>query len=178
MPPSPLTGFIHPTPSLAYPHDMPLTGLCTAELLLVTTLRLFARSCDGPAERAWQPGFEAAGIAPCAVRAFDTLFNIVARLRHRSLDVRCPHCRHLGVDEGRLLQFISLMQRSRAREAFGVLAEWLPPCGMRLAVFPAQKLADALMQGGLFVPHRLGWANEPCRAASPAPIGSASIHPE
>jgi hypothetical protein len=134
-----------------YADDTILFDLGTAELFVVTVLRLWA----DPAPLAdWRSAFRAARMAPGAAPAFGSLMWVVAGAARRALDVRERQCRELGRDEGMLLRLISLLQRDRVVEAASVLAEWLPPAGVRLAAREAEILADALAGAGLIVPLR------------------------
>jgi hypothetical protein len=144
------------TPPPAYPAQMPLKELRTAELLLTVTLRLFALAwrARGEAHPDWRGGMLAAGLAPDAIAAFDGLLAVVVVARRRPLEVGCPHCRALSHDEGRLLQMISLFQHGRGEAAEAVLDEWLPPSALRLAAASAQTLAQAMARADLIVPWR------------------------
>jgi hypothetical protein len=138
-----------------YADDTTLFDLCTAELFLVTVLRLWAAGHGGsipPAE--WPSAFRAAGIERGGAPAFGSLMWVVAGAARHPLDVRPRHCRGLGHDEGLLLRLISLMQRDRLVEASTILAEWLPTAAVRLAAREAGALAAALAQAGLIVPLR------------------------
>jgi hypothetical protein len=143
-------------PPHVYPADMPLAELRTSELLLTTTLRLFAlawRTCS-EAHPDWRGGMLAAGLSLDTAGAFDKLFAMVVIARRRPLDVRCLHCRTLSPDEDRLLQIVSLFQHGRREAAAAALGDWLPPTAQRLAVAPAQALAEAMAARKLIVPWR------------------------
>ncbi len=145
----------YPAPPPSYPDDTPLAGLGTAELLLVTSLRLYAASRVGEVgDRDWRGGLENCGTGCCAVTAFDALFGIVAAAARRPLDVRCRHCTGLSGDEGRFLQFVGLLQHGRVFDARDLLCDWLPPAAMRLAILPAKGLATSLARARLLVPLR------------------------
>jgi hypothetical protein len=79
------------------------------------------------------------------------LFNIIAVAALRPRDVRYPHCRFLGKDEARFLQLEGLLQRALT-DAAAFLAGWLLTTAARMAMLPAQGLADALTRGRLIVP--------------------------
>jgi hypothetical protein len=145
-----------PRLSSVYADDAPLAELGTAELLVVASLRLWALPFKYPRESHpdWRAGFCAAGIEDEGAPAFDILFRIVLQSAKRPLDVRCPCCAQLGKDEAWLLQLASLLQRERLEEAAGVLAEWLPPAALRMAMLPAKSFADALSAGRLRIPLR------------------------
>ena len=143
-----------------YAADALVEELRTAELLLVATLRLYALQCRDPAgdHPDWRDGFRAAAIAECAVPAFNALFNIISVAALRPLDVRCPHRRFLGEDEANFLLLEGRLQRAQTDAAAAILAGWLPNSAARMAMLPAQGLADAMMQGGLIVPM---WKTKP-----------------
>jgi hypothetical protein len=128
--------------------------LSAAELLLVATLRLYALQCRDPAgdHPDWRDGLRAAVIAECGVPAFNALFNIISVAALRPLDVRCPHCCFLGEDEANFLRLEGLMQRAQTEAAAAILASWLPNSAARMAMLPAQGLANAMLRGGLIIP--------------------------
>jgi hypothetical protein len=137
-----------------------LSELGTPELLLVTSLRLYALPFRTPHRHHldWRGGFGAAGIGDVAVPNFAALFGIVSRTALRPLAIGCPHCRRLGFDESLYLRLIALKQRSRWQEAATILREWTPPAAARMAAMPVLGLAYALERGRLIVPLREGGA--------------------
>jgi len=143
-----------------YPEDMPVARLRTAEMLLVVTLRLFARAWEerdagAPHGRPdWRGGLRAIDMPEWGISAFGGLWEMVALSTRRTLDVRCPRCRHLSVDEGRFLQTIGLFQQGAGERAAACLGDWLPPAARRLAAAPAEALARALAEVDLVVPWR------------------------
>ncbi len=143
-----------PTP--VYAANEPLADLRTAELFVVSSLRLWVLPHRDPTgiHPDWRGGFVAAGIDDVGVPAFDGLFQIVAAAARRSLDVRCLRCARLGEDEGFLLQLLSLLQRERAVAANAILGDWLPPAAARMALLPARGFAMALADGGIAIPLR------------------------
>jgi hypothetical protein len=143
-----------PTP--VYAVNEPLADLRTAELFVISSLRLWVLPHRDPTgvHPDWRGGFVAAGIDDFGAPAFDGLFQIVAATARRSLDVRCLRCARLGEDEGFLLQLLSLLQRERTEAASAILRDWLPSAAARLALLPAQGFARALMEGGLSIPVR------------------------
>jgi hypothetical protein len=143
-----------PTP--VYAVNEPLADLRTAELFVVSSLRLWVLPHRDPTgiHPDWRGGFVAADIDDFGAPAFDQLFQIVAAAARRSLDVRCQRCARLGGDEGFLLQLLSLLQRERTEAAAAILGDWLPPAAARLALLPAKGFAAALMEGGLSIPVR------------------------
>ncbi|NIJ42983.1 hypothetical protein FHS78_003291 [Parvibaculum indicum] len=145
-----------PTPPPTYPADTPLSDLKTPELLLTTTLRLFAEAWRRPGEDCpdWRGGLLSAGLPVWGTSAFDGLINMVAAATRRPLDVRCPRSKVLSMDEGRLLQVVSLFQHGQPEPAKAALGAWLPPAAQRMAAVPAEAFARALKESGLVVPMR------------------------
>jgi hypothetical protein len=138
-----------------YAKDTTLFDLCTAELFVVTVLRLWMSGDDDPVRpEYWPRAFRAAGITPGGAPAFGSLMRVVAGAARQLLDVRPRTCRGLGRDEARLLRLISLLQSDRRGEASRLLAAWLPPAAAKLASRPAECLAAALAGAGLMVPLR------------------------
>lgn len=146
-----------------------LADLCTGELLLVASLRLYAMPFRDPGgcHPDWRGGFHAAGIEQIAVPSFRALFDIVSRVPLRPLEIGCPHCLRLAGDEAAFLCMTALHQRGRIGEAAAILLDWLPPAATRMAAMPALSLAFALQRGGLFLPLRReqssAWTSPPDR---------------
>ena len=168
------------SPPPVYAEDTKLTELGTAELFIVTVLRLwvFGRLETGNAVVDWQSAFVAAGIEKQGVPAFGCFMDIIASAAVQSVRVRPPRCMMLGRDEGRLLQLISLFQRDRRELAVSLLAAWLPAAAVRLAERVGQALAAALAAGNLIVPLRHAEAAEYRRSAlsAHATPGLALLH--
>src|SRR6185312_2041936 len=143
-------------PRPVYAPDTPLSELRAAELLVVSSLRLWILPYTAPTERHpdWRVGFRRAGLSDAGVDGFDALFRIVASAALRSLDVRCPRCARLGEDEAWLLQLGCVLQRRHFSEAAAILGNWLPPAALRIAVAPAERFAVGLAASGLHLPCR------------------------
>ncbi|MGE0651381.1 MAG: hypothetical protein AB7P12_06495 [Alphaproteobacteria bacterium] len=152
-------------PPAAYAADTDLANLATAELLLTATARLFVlpwRGGDGP-HPDWRGGWIAAGIDDAGIAAFGNLFGIVATVYMRPLDIREHACPCLGSDEGCLLQLVSLIQHERVGDAQAILASWIPPAAVRMAMPRARDLAAAMARRSLTVPLRHAEAATPPR---------------
>jgi hypothetical protein len=162
---------MHPSrPQPVYAANTPLIELGEAELLLVSTARLSALPYRDPTgtHPDWRPDFVRAGIEDDGVPSFEALFQIMAATALRPLDVRCLRCGYLGEDEAWLLQLVGLLQRGDAVAAAAILADWLPPAAVRIALAPAQDLALTLAEGGFRLPHRHAEAAEIHRLAPAA----------
>ncbi len=138
-----------------YADDTTLFDLCTAELFVVTVLRLWAADYNRSTQFVdWPAAFRAVGIEQGCAPEFGSLMRIVAGTARRPLDVRVRHCRGLGHDEGLLLRLASLMQHDRLVEASEILGDLLPPSAVRLAARAACLFAAGLATAGLVVPLR------------------------
>lgn len=142
---------IRQTPVRAYAPESPLDQLRTAELLVVAVLRLWAAPLREPDRMHphWQNGFLAADVGEDGLAAFDRLMRVVLATARHPLDLRCPHCPHLGEDEARLLDAVSLLQQRCHAEAAAIMDGWLPPSAARVAMPAAVALAVALGEAGL-----------------------------
>jgi len=140
--------------------------LRTAEMLVVSVLRLWAEPLRAPEETHphWQDGLTAAGLSNDAAVAFDTVMRITVSAAVRPLDIHRPHCPMLGQDEGLLLDMIRLLQQGRHGEAGVLLSDWLALAGVRMALAPLCILASALDKAGLRMPMPSGE-----QAATPRP---------
>jgi hypothetical protein len=141
---------LHP----AYVTDAHLIALRTAELLVVSSMRLWAAPYRDPAgdHSGWQQGFAAARIDGDGLAGFDVLFRIIVAAHRRCLDVRCLRNGRLGRDEALMLQLVGVLQRARIDDALAILAEWLSPAAVHVALLPAQRFAAGLAEAGLLIP--------------------------
>lgn len=151
---------MQPTPApaaqSAYETDTPLAFLNTAELLLLTTTRLWMAAFFDPegGHRPWRQGLAAARLHAGAAQAFDEFWRVVAVAPRKQLDLRCPSCPGLGEDEGRLLHAMRAMQAGQRGLAQGLLAPWMPPAALRLARTALEIVAEAFLSVGLELPDR------------------------
>lgn len=156
-----------------YAFEMPLRELRTAELLLVTTLRLYAVSRHGHAKPDWRSGLRAAGLDAASIEGFFDFFGAVGATARRRLDVGCPHCQVLSPDEGLFLQLIAALQRGRIQQAATVLEDWTTSDTPTRTLVPIRIFADALAQAGLIIPPRHGGLSMPLFPEQP---GLALLH--
>ena len=127
--------------------------LATAEALTLTTLRLWAAPHREPetGHAPWFRGLQAAGVNQCGIHAFDTLFWIVLAAGTRELDVRCPTCPSLGVDEAWLLQLVSHSQFGLFPHAMDILEGWMNRAAVRAGIVHLNLFARALNEVGLII---------------------------
>lgn len=152
--------------------------LCTSEMLVVAVLRLWADFISSPrqADPLWQNGLSAARVDPDGAMAFDTLFRIVVSSVRRPLDIHRPHCQMLGRDELRLLDMVCLAQHGFHDEAGVLMADWMPPAAVRMALPPLRLFACAMDRAGLHVPMRAAASSPPAPVHASADRGAGLVH--
>ena len=101
-----------------------------------------------------QRGFCLAGLAD-GYSSIDELLTIVATSATNGIDVRCPRCSEISIDEQLFAGLIAALQRNDQSLATGLLGSWLPPAAVRLALVPATRLADQMAQRGMLCRSRM-----------------------
>lgn len=133
-----------------YDQSMRLADLHTAELFLVTVLRLRAAPRPSRCGGGWRDGFVAIGAEARAATAFDLLYNGLLQEPDGILALQDTA---LGVVEVRLLRMTSLLQHRRYGAIDACLPGWTSGAADQVLP-PALVLADALTEAGLWVPLR------------------------
>ena len=137
-----------------YVAEMPLAGFKTAELFLLTTLRLWLaahRRADVPD---WRQGLAAAGLMEDGAPDFDmTLRILIAGVR--TLDSRPAGHPRLSADEARLLRLFGALQRGETGEAVGILQAWLPSKPLRWLLRYARSFVGVMAAEKLILPDRM-----------------------
>lgn len=152
-----------------YVAEMPLAGLKTAELLLLTTLRLWLGAHRRASVADWRRGLAAAGLLEDGAADFDmTLRILIAGVRQ--LDSRPAGHPRLSADEARLLRLFGALQRGETGDAVGVLQAWLPPKPLRWLLRYARSFVGVMAAQKLILPDRT--AEEPPHIALRASPGA------
>jgi hypothetical protein len=142
---------VQPTP---YP-DL-AAELDRAECILLIAIRSWVecyRTGDDPIPRLCQ-GLEIAG-APDASFSVDGLMTVVARVVTRPVDINCPRCPNLSLDEKHLLRAASLAQSGERELAEKVLRTTLLSAqGADFAIAPLEGLGELFAQAKLFLTQR------------------------
>jgi hypothetical protein len=137
---------------------MPLAGFKTAELFLLTTLRLWAaahRRATVPED--WRRGLAAGGLLEDGAPDFDmTLRILVAGVR--TLDSRPAGHPRLSADEARLLSLFGALQRGETGAAVVILQAWLPSKPLRWLLRYARSFVGVMAAERLILPDRSGQA--------------------
>lgn len=99
-------------------------------------------------------GFRLAGIEE-GYGALDKLLVVIAASATTSIEVRCPNCAGISIDEEIFIGMIAALQRSDWATSRELLGNWLAPAGIRLAQIPAEQLARSMALGGLMLRPRV-----------------------
>ena len=137
-----------------YVAEMPLAGFKTAELFLLTTLRLWLATQRRAAVPDWRRGLAAAGLAEDGAPDFDmTLRILVAGVR--TLDSRETAHPRLSADEARLLRLFGALQHGDTGEAVAILQAWLPSKPLRWLLRYGRSFVDVVATQRLTLPDRM-----------------------
>ena len=128
----------------------------TAECVLLVAIRCWVdayRKGEDPIPRLSQ-GLETAG-APDAAFSIDSLMTVVARGVTRQVDIHCPRCPHLSIDEMHLLRAASLAQAGESHLAEKALRTTLLSAqGAEFALGSLEGLGALFAQARLFLSRR------------------------
>ena len=136
-----------------YVAEMPLAGLKTAELFLLTTLRLWLAVHRRAVVPDWRQGLAAVGLMEDGAPDFDmTLRILIAGVRR--LDSRAAGHPRLSADEARLLRLFGALQRGETSEAVNILQAWLPSKPLRWLLRYARSFVRVMVAQRLILPVR------------------------
>ena len=136
-----------------YVAEMPLAGFKTAELFLLTTLRLWLAAHRRAAVPDWRRGLAAAGLAEDGAPDLDmTLRILIAGVRQ--LDSRGTAHPRLSADEARLLRLFGALQHGDTGEAVEILQAWLPSKPLRWLLRYARNFVGIMAIQKLILPDR------------------------
>ena len=137
-----------------YVAEMPLAGFKTAELFLLTTLRLWLAAHRRANVPDWRQGLAAAGLMEDGAPDFDmTLRILIAGVRQ--LDTRSAGHPRLSADEARLLRLFGALQRGETGEAVAILQAWLPSKPLRWLLRYARSFVGVMAAEKLIFPDRM-----------------------
>lgn len=140
--------------ALLYPTNTDTSELCSAETLLLMTLRLWALPQRYPMKEFpnWRTGLNQSGAGEQACAALSSFMNILLSYSQRLMDVRCTCNTQLGYDEGCFLQILALLQANQHWEAQAILADWVPLPVQGMALMCAMHLAESLRKAQVIIP--------------------------
>ena len=137
-----------------YVAEMPVAGFKTAELLLLTALRLWLAAHRRLQVPDWRRGLAAAGLLEEGAPDFDmTLRILIAGVRQ--LDSRPAGHPRLSADEARLLRLFGALQHGETGEAVGILQAWLPSKPLRWLMRYARSFVGVMAAEKLILPDRI-----------------------
>ena len=137
-----------------YVAEMPLAGLKTAELFLLTTLRLWLAAHRRAQVPDWRQGLAAAGLLEDGAPDFDmTLRILIAGVR--KLDSRPAGHPRLSADEARLLRLFGALQHGETGEAVAILQAWLPSRPLGWLLRYARSFVGVMATQKLILPDRM-----------------------
>ena len=124
-----------------------------AEQLVLWALRMWAKAFtqDANISHILREGFRLAGV-PDAFGFLDSIMYVFATVGRCVLDIRCPACSEISIDEHRILGAIAVYQYGDSRiNSDPYLRYWLRPTALRIIQEPTIKLANALKKGNLMI---------------------------
>jgi hypothetical protein len=159
-----------------YVAEMPLAGFKTAELLLLTTLRLWLAAQRRASVPDWRRGLAAAGLIEDGAPDLDMTLRILTA-GARTLDSRETAHPRLSADEARLLRLFAALQHGDIGEAVAILQAWLPSKPLRWLIRYARSFVGVMASKKLILPDRIP-DDRPqfaLRASASAFLGRGSI---
>ena len=136
-----------------YVAEMPLAGFKTAELFLLTTLRLWLAAQSRAGVPDWRRGLAAAGLAEDGAPDLDMTLRILIA-GARTLDSRAAAHPRLSADEARLLRLFGALQHGDTGEAVEILQAWLPSKPLRWLLRYACSFVSVMAAQRLILPDR------------------------
>jgi len=137
-----------------YVAEMPLAGLKTAELFLLTTLRLWLAAHRRAQVPDWRQGLAAAGLMEDGAPDFDMMLRILIA-GVRQLDSRAAGHPRLSADEALLLRLFGALQHGETGEAVEILQAWLPSKPLRWLLRYARSFVGVMAFQKLILPDRM-----------------------
>jgi hypothetical protein len=137
-----------------YVAEMPLAGFKTAELFLLTTLRLWLAEHRRATVPDWRRGLAAAGLAEDGAPDLDMALRILIA-GVRKLNSRETAHPRLSADEARLLHLFGALQHGDTGEAVEILQAWLPSKPLRWLLRYARSFVSVMATQKLILPDRM-----------------------
>jgi hypothetical protein len=138
---------------------MALSDFTFGEQLFLWGIRMWVRSYNEGTNihNILHNGFKLAGV-PTALGALDAMMGIFTTSGQGIIDIRCPKCTEVSLDEHRIMGAIAVLQHTdQPSDGKAYLSWWLPSAALRIVRGPSSQLADIMKQGGLMIRAR-PWA--------------------
>ena len=136
-----------------------LSDLPFGEQLFLWGIRMWVRAHNNGTNihNILHNGFKLAGV-PTALGALDAMMGIFATSGRGVMDIRCPNCTEVSLDEHRIMGAIAVLQHTdQTSDSDAYLSCWIPPAALRILRGPTSQLTDIMKQGGLMIRAR-PWA--------------------
>lgn len=89
-----------------------------------------------------------------AAYSLDAMLHNTGASATRSVEVHCPVCPHLSVDEAGLLHAVACLQIGQSEPTVNLLNSWMPAAAARLTLGPFQGFARMLQLAYILLPLR------------------------
>ena len=129
------------------------------EQLVLWGLRMWAKAFneDTNISGVLREGFRLAGVQN-AFGFLDSIMYVFATAGRGTMDIRCPGCSKISIDEHRILGAVASYQSvDTLAVSDPYLSLWLPTTALRIVREPTMQLASILKKGGLILRPR-PWA--------------------
>lgn len=137
-----------------YVAEMPVAGFKTAELFLLTTVRLWLAAHRRASAADWRQGLAAAGLLEDGAPDFDMALRLLSAAARPALSSRDTAHPRLSADEARLLQLFGALQRGEISDAVAELQAWLSAKPLRWLLRYAGSFARMMVSQRLILPDR------------------------
>jgi hypothetical protein len=137
------------------------TDLPFAEQFLLWGIRMWAQAFNQGANNyeILDKGFTLAGVRD-AHDALDDIMSIFATSGQGVININCPQCECITIDENRIMGAVAAWQKEADPSRGNIyIRSWLPAAALRIMCKPACQLAEILNQGDLNISSR-NLANE------------------
>jgi len=151
-----------PAPPPALRHGYATRSeLSVAETVLLSAVRdwVACLRVDFPAYAAAKQRLDRYGVRDGALSLNAILRNLLIAAT-TTIDIRCPNCPALSIDEARLLYAVAASQHGDTAPAYEVLSCWLPLAAVRLTVDAVAGLGNSLLAADLQLPKRAGYFDD------------------
>lgn len=127
-----------------------------AEQLLLWGVRMWAQAFNQGVDNyeILNKAFCLAGVKD-AYKALDEIMNIFATSGQGVININCPQCSCITIDENRIMGAVAAWQREVDPLGGNVfIRSWIQPAALRFMRLPAYQLAEILKQGNLNIRQR------------------------
>ena len=124
-----------------------------AEQLFIWGIRMWAQGFnrDVNNHEILNKGFCLVGVRG-AYEALNNVMSIFATSGHGIININCPQCAYITIDENRIMGAVAAWQSNADASSGNVfICSWLPPAALRIMRLPARHLVKTLKHGNLHI---------------------------